>query len=280
MPVKRGGGRREDDAEGMLDRMLLREAARMTAGASVYHQLDPAELVMRMEGDAEDDLWTQRSEVLAAWLDYLFGTGPAPWDVLDRLDAFLRDALPELGDRLGDRRKWVEEIRAEMVLRWHLGKLEWSEGETAGEKWIALGRLWEADGSGGVLGRLADFVVGRAGDWRQATAVVYSMAKALRPELIGGMSLEDMAVLCGDGGGRATAQARTKRVFSDEVTAAGFRASQVHFQKSASVVVKYRAAQQGNHNRRDGALRKLRSGRKFQAIDRKSQTNNQEPKSA
>jgi len=61
--------------------------------------------------------------------------------------------------------------------------------------------------------------------------------------------LEDIAVLSGDAGGRATPQNRTKRLFNNRVKAAGFKACHVHFQKSPETIEKYRRAQMGNSNR-------------------------------
>lgn len=80
---------------------------------------------------------------------------------------------------------------------------------------------------------------------------VYAVAKAVAPDLIGDMSLEDLAVLCGDGG-RATVSARIKRVYNRYIEESGGRGVQAHFQKSATTVRRYAEAQKGNRNRRKG----------------------------
>ena len=81
---------------------------------------------------------------------------------------------------------------------------------------------------------------------------VYATVKALRPDLIGDMSLEDLAVLSGDGG-RATTSARIRRIYNKLIEDHDGGKVSAWFQKSESTVEKYRQAQQGNSNRKSGA---------------------------
>jgi hypothetical protein len=84
------------------------------------------------------------------------------------------------------------------------------------------------------------------------TASAYGLAKALRPDLLGGMSLADIAVLCGDKG-RATPQARIKRQVTDLMAEFFGRPQRVHFQKGVGASRACAAAQAGNRNRRRAA---------------------------
>jgi hypothetical protein len=75
------------------------------------------------------------------------------------------------------------------------------------------------------------------------------------------MSLHDIAILSGDGAktdksARATSGERIKRIFSRRITATGAKASHAHFQKSPTVIEKYKSAQLGNHNRKRGVKKK------------------------
>jgi hypothetical protein len=81
------------------------------------------------------------------------------------------------------------------------------------------------------------------------------------------MSLHDIAILSGDGSktpksARATTGERIKRIFSRRIAAAGAKASHAHFQKSPSVIEKYKTAQLGNHNRKRGVKKPKRITRK------------------
>jgi len=90
---------------------------------------------------------------------------------------------------------------------------------------------------------------------------VLAMVKAIKPELLGGMSLEDLAVLCDDKG-RATVSARVKRIYTRFLEGHGAKVTKARFQKSEAAVAKYRAAQKGNQNRRGtGAGRRRGGGR-------------------
>jgi hypothetical protein len=82
---------------------------------------------------------------------------------------------------------------------------------------------------------------------------MYATLKAVRPDLLHDMSMEDIAVLCGDKG-RATVSARVQVVYSKKV--AKMRANaKASCQKSASGRAAMAAAAKGNTNRATGARR-------------------------
>lgn len=247
------------DATAAADRLLFRESHRLTAGASAFHQLDPAEIVMRMEDfdpreHAVSERWALRNEIFAGFVEYVFADGPAPAAVLARIEGFFRSFHPDLADSIQGERVWISEEQAADVLLKHSEKLE-AVAEAHRERgslhrWNAeLEAEIDIEAVREMLVELVKFMASEGRDWRRITGVAYCIAKALRPSLIAGMSLHDIAILSGDEGGRATPQNRIKRLFSDRVQAAGFKSRHVHFQKSASVIEKYRAAQKGNENR-------------------------------
>lgn len=86
---------------------------------------------------------------------------------------------------------------------------------------------------------------------------VYAVAKAVAPDLIADMSLEDLAVLCADGG-RATPSARIKRVYNRYIEERGGGVRHAHFQKSPTTVKKYAKAQAGNNNRKKNQRKRRR----------------------
>lgn len=78
---------------------------------------------------------------------------------------------------------------------------------------------------------------------------VYAVAKAVYPDLVLGMSCEQLAVLCGDDG-RATVSARIKRLYNEPVRKAGMNGSQLPWQKSDSATHTYAEKAKGNQNRK------------------------------
>lgn len=91
------------------------------------------------------------------------------------------------------------------------------------------------------------------------------MVKAVRPQLLGDMSLEDISLLCGDGG-RATVSARIGRIYNGYIEERGGGKVKASFQKSATACGKYAEAAKGNNNRRKGMKKK--------ALNSKSKTRN------
>lgn len=254
------------------DRSLFRDSPRITAGASAYHALDPSEIAMRLEefdplAHAASERWALRNEIFSGFIEYCFADGPDPVEVRKRIDGFFQSFHPDLADRIQGPLVWVSPQVVAGVLGKHARKLEAvrevhrSRGSLSGwnrelEHEIDFETVRE------MLVELVKFMASEGKDWRRITSVAYCLAKALRPALIAGMSLEDIALLSGDEGGRATTQHRIKRLFNNRVEEAGFKACHVHFQKSAATIEKYRAAQKGNRNRlHTGAKKKKRNPR-------------------
>lgn len=76
----------------------------------------------------------------------------------------------------------------------------------------------------------------------------YALAKALRPELIGHMSVEEIGLMMGET--PAAVSWRIKRIFSDYQRERGVKGFKAVFQKSDSAREAYARAQRGNNNRR------------------------------
>jgi len=79
----------------------------------------------------------------------------------------------------------------------------------------------------------------------------YAAVKATRPEILHDMSMEDIAILCGDGG-RATVSARIKRIYNRRLEKVGDM-GRAPCQKSGEASIVFSQAQKGNKNRREGA---------------------------
>lgn len=147
--------------EEVIDYVLQKNAARLTAGLGSMDQETPLEALMRAEESAgEGEEWAIRTEAWHTLLEFFFSEGPEPLAVI-----------------------------------------------------------------------------------RQ----IYGIVKALKPELIGDMSCEDIALLCGDGG-RATVSARIKRIYNNLLTKNGSRAK-APFQKNPEALRSFSRAQRGNKNR-------------------------------
>jgi hypothetical protein len=261
-------GHDDYDPIAAADRSLYRESNRLTAGASAYHALDPSEIAMRIEEfdpaeHAKTERWALRNEIFSGFVEYVFADGPHPFQVRERIQGFFESFHPDLAAKIAGPLEWVSEPIVAGVLEKHSAKLaavrdahrsrgSLSRWNDEMEQEIDFETVRE------MLVELVKFMASEGQDWRRITSVAYCIAKALRPSLIAGMSLADIALLSGDEGGRATPQHRIKRLFNNRVEAAGFKAFHVHFQKSSEVIKKYQTAQLGNHNRSLGA-RKSRS---------------------
>jgi hypothetical protein len=245
------------------DRSLFRDSGRLTAGAAAYHALDPSEIAMRLEefdpiAHAASEKWALRNEIFSGFVEYVFADGPAPVEVRSRIEGFFESFHPDLAAKIRGPHEWVSQAIVAEVLGKHTAKLaavqEAHRSRANLSHWNAeMEREIDLETVREMLVELVKFMASEGNDWRRITSVAYCIAKALRPSLIAGMSLADIALLSGDEGGRATPQHRIKRLFNDRVAAAGFKACHVHFQKSATVIEKYRSAQIGNKNRRAGA---------------------------
>jgi hypothetical protein len=258
------------DQSAAADRMLFREGNRLTVGVSAYHQLDPSEIAMRMEefnemDHAEVERFALRNEIFSGFAEYLFADGPAPEDVRERIQGFFRSFHPSLAEKIKGPHTWCPPDTVACVLRKYKDKLAAvaSEARSRGSlfSWSReLDREVDSEGVRKTLVGLVEFLASEGHTWKHLTAVAYCVAKALRPSLIAGMSLHDIAILSGDEGGRATPSDRGKRLFNRRLEKAGFKGCWSHYQKSPEVTAKYSEAQKGNHNR--SAKTKKRSPKK------------------
>lgn len=260
------------DQAAAADRILFREGNRLTVGASAYHQLDPSEIAMQIEefdemDHAEHERFALRNEIFSGFAEYLFADGPAPADVRDRLQGFFESFHPDLAAKIKGQLTWCPPETVAGVLRKYQEKLAAvaSAARSRGSlfSWSReLDRELDFEGVRQTLVGLVEFMASEGHTWRHLTAVAYCVAKALRPSLIAGMSLHDIAILSGDEGGRATPSDRGKRLFNRRLEKAGFKGCWSHYQKSPEVTAKYSEAQKGNHNRKKSAKTKKRSPKK------------------
>jgi len=90
----------------------------------------------------------------------------------------------------------------------------------------------------------------------------YATMKAVRPELLNDMSMEDISLLCGDKG-RATVSARIKRVYNAPVEKATGRKTKAACQKGFEAKRKMADSATGNQNRKRAArrARKVKGGK-------------------
>ena len=97
------------------------------------------------------------------------------------------------------------------------------------------------------FGKLLDFLFQHGPHPLELLRMLYAIVKVLRPHLIADMSLEDLAVLCGDGG-KATVSARIERIYNAprDMRKAGHGELRASFQKTGN----YSEPQKGNTNRR------------------------------
>jgi len=90
-----------------------------------------------------------------------------------------------------------------------------------------------------------EFVFQSGPDPLQVLRHIFAITKAVRPELIGDMSLEDISIICADGG-RATVSARIQRIYNGTLQKAGMKDARASFQKAGN----FSAPQKGNQNRK------------------------------
>lgn len=86
---------------------------------------------------------------------------------------------------------------------------------------------------------------------------IYALTKAIAPHLLGDMSMDDIAMLSGDGG-RATVSARILRIYNGKLAEAGMKGVKSACQKSDEARETYRGAQMGNRNRTKNKGRRRR----------------------
>lgn len=256
-----------------IDRLLLKNIQRDVFGASAFHGLDPAQMCIALEDlsgpeHAIHERSALRAEIFSGFLEYLFADGPEPAEVRSRIEGFLQSFHPKLAAAIKGPQEWVDpqtvcEVLKKAKYAAHLrAKKEAAKSRGALSTWV---KSLEAEGDLPCVGKtivaLIQLITSEAKTWKSLTATAYSIAKSLRPHLIAGMSLEDIAVLSGDSG-RATPSHRGKRLISRRLEQAGAKSTHSHYQKSSEAVEKYRAAQMGNHNRQKAAKSKKRSPKK------------------
>lgn len=86
---------------------------------------------------------------------------------------------------------------------------------------------------------------------------VFAVGKAVSPHLMGDMSMDDIAIICADGG-KATVSARIQRIYSKTLEDAGM-SGKASCQKTSE---KYRTSQLGNNNRVKGREVTSRKGKR------------------
>lgn len=96
--------------------------------------------------------------------------------------------------------------------------------------------------------RMLEFIFQSGPEPLRVLRYVFALTKAVRPQLLGDMSLDDIAIICADGG-KATVSARIERIYNATLEKAGVAAPRAAFQKRSS---RYSEAQVGNKNRVKG----------------------------
>lgn len=95
------------------------------------------------------------------------------------------------------------------------------------------------------LRKLLDYIFQYGPEPIKVLRVIFALAKSVRPELIADMPLDDISIICADGG-KATVSARIKRIYNGTLEKAGAKGSAAAFQKRGE----YAKGQKGNTNRR------------------------------
>lgn len=261
------------DRSDTTDYRLRHGRQHMTGGGDAVWSLDPAELCARMEENhaqlAQREREALREEIFNTLLEYLFADGPEPWNISARARAYLYAVIDHHPDpttqqplittlsqlpHTGDDDYWVTAQKITDELKNYADRFreirETLSGTAPLSTWFAALRaepdthtVWDSHH------HLAQILTSQGPRPRQITGVIYCLAKTLKPHLIASMSLHTIAILSGDEGGRATPQARCKRIYTLLLQQAGARATRYHHQKTAAHAERCRAAQIGNTNR-------------------------------
>ena len=270
-PTERGCGVRRPADRGaeVLDRQALEEYGRMTGGLDAHHALAPDELAMMHEegGERDGERDALREEIFSGVCAYTMAKGAHPLAVMERMRALMErfgaDTLKKMPVGSGN---WWDEAEVGEVCR----KFEEARKRSGGEDetsafLLSVSKKIREEGDEFFVFQsfrgLCRFWICEGTSWKAAVGVHMALLKTLRPSLLTVMerrngndvpvmmSLDDIAVLCGDAG-KATVSARIKRVFNRKLEAQGMLGCFAHFQKSPEAVERYRAAQKGNTNRR------------------------------
>lgn len=235
----------------VLDRQVLREMDRLTSGSASHHRaMQPDEFAMMNEEAAgsisPDHL---REEIFAGVCSYTLAAGFHPGKVRARMEILMKRFAPEIFPTMKGRETWWDDAAVNEIIIKLADKVE---APCFASLFSLSGKIREEMDQKFVyrsFNQLCRFWVEDGCDWKRALSAHFVIIKSLKPELIGQMSLEDMAVLCGDKG-KATVSARAKRIFNRRLESVGMQGTHAHFQKSPEAVEKYRAAQMGNSNRK------------------------------
>ena len=251
--------RASTDDEGAMDRAWMHHGASSdTYGAGATHALSPSEMTMlleehdpRSQAHAETERGALRCEIFSAFAEYLFADGPEPEQVRLRIAGFLESFAPHLpitGPLCWVSAKKISSVLSQKRYAAHFRSLKTTSPASLYDWSCALDAEADLQGVRQIIVALIALLLSEGRKWRILVAVSYCLAKALRPHLLAGMSLHDIAILSGDSG-RATPAERIKRLYNRRLAAAGYKACFVHFQKSAGACARYSSAQVGNSNR-------------------------------
>jgi len=238
-----------------FDRQVGREMDRLTSGADAHHRARrPDEEAMDHEDGGDDPAAARdalREEIFSGTCDYTLGAGLHPGRIRERMAVVMGRFDPESLMKMRGSKCWWDEVSVQKTLEACADRV----GQPCYGTLFALsGKIREEKDQLFVYQSfkgLCGFWTMEGYEWRKAVCAHLAIVKALRSELIGGMSLEEIAVLCGDKG-KATVSARAKRLFNRRLAAMGMHGTFAHFQKSPAACESYRAAQMGNTNRRKG----------------------------
>lgn len=241
-----------------LDAALVHHGGAMTAGMDSLNALDPFEVLCRLEaGEAPDaETWGARNEGFNALMVYLLERGPDPEEVARRFRSMALEVAPRvvewgeggwapgvLGSAWKGVRAEVEAALRRLVLR--RGRLGVGGGKVS-RAWEVVGCLDEP-GRGALKAAVEWFAMAGPAPLHVVRRVLI-ITKSLKADVVRGMSLEEMAVLCLDGG-RATVCARGKRDYNATIERVGARKVKAPHQKSPEAVANMAQAQKGNRNR-------------------------------
>lgn len=219
------------------------------------------EMAVRTEEQAVRlDAQAIAEEAVMDWLAWLYEDGPGITRAAKRLKSLAREYRPDLQDGLsaeemvlifskGEAADAQAAVAAAKRRNPHLcmgGELTSFDEMKRREK-TRYGALEAVERERGIMAFVASmYAEGPA--ILTAAKRLYSLVRAVRPDLQRCMSGEELASLFGQG--RGGESARTLRVTTEVLAAGGCKFTALPYQKSAEAKRKYAAAQRGNQNRR------------------------------
>jgi hypothetical protein len=245
------------DQNEVMDMKIRKLGDTMTAGIDALHIQDPSEILMRAEESANDESGCNarefeliRCEIFSVFLEFLFSGGPEPEYVRDKIEALVVSFAPELIDgKSWGPTSWVDSAIVHEVLSKYRTRIPRCE-PVALYHWVReITQEIDAERVSEIMRGIISHLLSEGRLWKKGVSVAYCLAIAYRPVLLGQMTMEDIAILSGDKGGRATPSARLMRLHTRRIQDAGAKAIKIHCQKSVSASESYSQAQRGNHNR-------------------------------